>query len=216
MSEVSSLTLCDELARRAAHGDAAAWGTLLELIWPYLGGFVRASRSMGPLCRSEDHVLNVVTAVIGKLGRDERQGLLLYSSWRARNADKGFEDWLRIVTANVVRDYVRHELRDALSRDPAEPSTTRLLNEFRTAPILETLGIRPPITAAQTARELLQFAEDRLPAEQLSALRAWLEGAEHDEIAQDAGLPEAEDARRLVRAAIATLRRHFVGGATGG
>lgn len=169
---------------------------------------------MGPLGRSEDHVRNVVTSVVEKLGGSERHGLGLYASWRPRNAEKTFEDWLRIVTANAVRDYVRHELGDALSRDPVEPSTTRLLNEFRTSPVIETLGVRPPITAAQTARQLLQFAEMRLPSEQLASLRLWLDGAGFDEIAADAHLIDGEEARRLVRAAIGTLRRHF--GATTG
>lgn len=202
---------CEELVKASAGGDGAAWTALVKEIWPYLIHLAKSSRSMGAMARSEDHVRNVVTAVVAKLGRDDRRGLNLSLSWCARNTSKGFDDWLRVVTTNVIRDYVRHELGDALSRTGAEPSVTGFLNEFRTSPILDSLGIRPPITAAQTARELLQFAENHLPALQLSALRAWLDGHELGEIAEQGALPDADEARKLVRAAIATLRRHFVG-----
>jgi DNA-directed RNA polymerase specialized sigma24 family protein len=82
------------------------------------------------------------------------------------------------------------------------------LNEFASSPALEDLGVRPPLTAAQTARELIEFARSRLPAEQLALLEAWLEGASFDDMAREHGTT-ADEARKLVRAAVATLRRHF-------
>lgn len=205
---------CDDLARRAAAGDETAWALLLQEVWPFLVRTVGTSRSMGRLAKSEDHIRNVVTAVVDKLGSSERRGLGLYVPWRERNTGKTFEDWLRIVTANAVRDYVRHEAGDALSREQAVPSIKRFLNEFRTSPALESLGVRPPITATQTAQQLLRFAERKLPPEQLEALRLWLDGAGYDEIAMDIPAADAEAARKLVRAAVGTLRRHF-GGVTG-
>ncbi|MEZ4314325.1 MAG: hypothetical protein R3F14_40405 [Polyangiaceae bacterium] len=154
---------------------------------------------------------NVVTSIIEKMGGGGRRGLSLYFPWRLRNVEKTFEDWLRIVATNAVRDYVRREAGDALSRERAEPSVKRLLNEFRTSPALELLGVRPPITAAQTARELLRFADEKLPTPQLAALRLWLDGATFEEIASEGAGTDAEEARKLVRAAVGTIRRHFAG-----
>ena len=207
---------CEDLARGATAGDEAAWTRLVQEIWPFLLRTVGASRSMGRLGRSEDHVRNVITAVVDKLGGGGRRGLSLYFPWRERNSEKTFEDWLRIVAANAVRDYVRHEAGDALSRTQPEPSIKRFLNEFRTSPVLETLGVRPPITAAQTARELLRFAEEKLPSPQLAALRLWMEGATFEEIAAEAPAADADAAQKLVRAAVGTLRRHFGGAAENG
>ena len=69
--------------------------------------------------------------------------------------------------------------------------------------------MRPPVTAAQTAQQLLVFAQERLPEIQRRALAAWIEGADFDEIARDLALSSAKAAERAVRAATAVLRRHF-------
>jgi hypothetical protein len=65
------------------------------------------------------------------------------------------------------------------------------------------------MTAAQTARQLLEFAREHLPEDQLGALMMWLEGATFEEIAEELGLGEPEAARKTQRAAVAALRRHF-------
>jgi hypothetical protein len=89
-----------------------------------------------------------------------------------------------------------------------------MLNEFD-ALSLEGVGARPPITAAQTARQLLEFARARLPADQLAALEQWVGGASFEEIQADLGLTDAVEARKKVRAACETLRRHFGDGGGG-
>jgi hypothetical protein len=66
------------------------------------------------------------------------------------------------------------------------------------------------MTMAQTARQMVEFAESKLPPSQLRALAAWIEGAGFEDIARDVALENAEEARNQVRAAIAVLRRHFV------
>jgi hypothetical protein len=58
-------------------------------------------------------------------------------------------------------------------------------------------------------RQLLEFACARLPPDQYRALVLWIEDATFAEIdAAIAGAAEGEG-QRLVRAAVATLRRHF-------
>ena len=91
----------------------------------------------------------------------------------------------------------------------------RLLNDFAKSLPLDDMGKRPPITDAQTARQLLEFARERLPGDQLAALESWLQGASYEAIASSRGLDDTASAKKLVRAAVAVLRRHFGGSAPG-
>jgi DNA-directed RNA polymerase specialized sigma24 family protein len=197
---------CEALAHRALEGDDDARQKLVEHLWPFWMETVRSSRSMGSLARSEDAVHNVVVRLIEKIGRPEGRGLRLYPPWRERHLDKNFGDWIRIVTKNAIRDYVREQL--GAPQTSGEPSVKRLLNEFASSLAFEDRGVRPPFTAEQTARQLVEFAHAHLPADQLGVLRAWLEGGSFEDIAAESG-GTANDARRLMRAAVATLRRKF-------
>jgi DNA-directed RNA polymerase specialized sigma24 family protein len=202
-----NVELCEKLAARAASGDATASRSLVEHLWPVWVEMVRGSRSLGELGRSEDHVHDVVAKLVEKIGRADGRGLRLYAPWREKNPEKTFEDWIRIVTKNAIRDHLRKQIGPRRP-GPNEPSLKRLLNEFASSPLLDDLGVRPPLTAAQTARELAEFARTRLPTDQFRLLGAWLEGASFEDMAKETATTP-EDARKLVRAAIATLRRHF-------
>ena len=70
---------------------------------------------------------------------------------------------------------------------------------------------RRSFTAKQTARQILEFARERLGLEQHRALALWLDGAVFEEIARDLALDGADGAGKLVRAAVAILRRAFGG-----
>ncbi|MSP23838.1 MAG: sigma-70 family RNA polymerase sigma factor [Myxococcales bacterium] len=199
---------CDALARQCAGGEESATRELVELLWPPLLRIVRQCRSLGAMRLSEDHVHSVAAAVIGKLSRPRGGGVRLYPTWRTQNGDKDFGDWLRIVVTNTARDHVRRELGPRPHDE--QPSVKRLLNEFARSPALEEVGVRPPVTATETARQLLEFARTHLPTEQALALGMWLEGRDFSEVARDLDSEGPPDARRLVRAAIATLRREFV------
>jgi len=195
------------LARRAVDGDGPAQRELVERLWKSWIAQARASRSMGTLARSDDHVLEVATRLAEKIGRKGAHALKLYGHWQERNTEKGFDDWMHIVVANVVRDYVREQL----GREPAdrsEPSAKRLMNEFAESTGLETTGVRPPFTAKETARQLLEFAAKHLPEEQLRALGLWLEGSAPEELDQELGTPPGRG-RDLMRAAVAALRNEF-------
>jgi len=205
------LGLCESLAVRAADGEPHVWRQLAEHLWPFWQHAVRTSRAMGSLARSEDHVHDVVALLVEKLGPEGGAALGLYPTWRAVNPDKTFEDWIRIVTAFAVRDYVRHALGRRKARAPEEPSPKRLLNEFVTSPAVDDpiFAIRPEMTTAQMARQLVTWAESRLAPDQQTALMMWLAGAECDEIGESLSGGDEEKARKLLRAAIATLRRKF-------
>jgi hypothetical protein len=198
---------CEALALRASAGDAAACKQLIEQLWPTWVRLVHASRSLRALGASEDHVHDIVSRLVEKIGQIEGKGLRLYPHWRERHPDKTFLDWIRIVTANAVRDYVRERSSERVSGD--EPSAKRFLNEFAGSPLVDTLGVRPPMTAAQTARQLLEFARAQLAPVPYRALTLWIEGASFEDIHRELSLGDAEDARKLVRSGVAVLRRHF-------
>jgi DNA-directed RNA polymerase specialized sigma24 family protein len=201
----------EALLMRAAAGDAAAASEFTKLLWPVWMQMVRATGAMRTFRDGDDHVHNVALRLLEKLGTASAHALTLYQPWRARHVDKTFSDWMRIVVANTARDYVRAQSgRVSESNPPQEISRKRLLNEFSLAPITETVGTRPPYTNLQTAKQLLEFATQHLEEDQLQALDLWISGADFDEIATEL-LIDTETARRLVRSAVAVMRRRFAG-----
>lgn len=204
-------TRCEELVERAVGGDEAAWQSLVAELWPFWLRMVRGHRAMGQLSRDEDHVNDVVARLVDKLSPRGGGALGTYADWSGRHPDKGFGDWLRIVTVYAVRDHVRKTLGRGRQQDPDLPPPKRLLNEFALSEAFDeaNLGFRPSFTAAQLARQLIEFARERLRPEQMEALLRWLQGADYAEIAD--ALPEAtaDQARRELRSAVATLRRRF-------
>jgi hypothetical protein len=187
-------TRCRNLAERAAAGDAGAWQAFVALVWPSLRDLVRSNRSMGDFAQSEDDVREVISAIVEKLGSRGYHGLKLHEPWRVRNPDKTFEDWLRIVSKNVIRDYVRERLETPVcirqvARELQWPSAC--------------------ITGRLTANEVAAFAMTRLDAAHYEALVLWLQGESFDDIRDQLCLDNADLARQLVRASLAVLRRHF-------
>jgi hypothetical protein len=209
--------VCEALAARGAEGDVHARRDLVEKLLPVWIGLTRGSRAMASLSRSEDDVHDVVLRLVEKLNCGGERMLERYRPWREQHPEKTFEDWMGIVVANTIRDHLRERLAPTRApASPEEPSVKRLFNEFACSRALAQLGHRPAMTAAQTARQLLEFAQARLPPDQYGALVHWIDGATFTEIEQELGMEEPEGGRRLVRAAIAVLRRHFAGGATAG
>ncbi|MBL8741239.1 MAG: sigma-70 family RNA polymerase sigma factor [Myxococcales bacterium] len=202
-----TIRAAEPLARRAASGDSAAFKQLMAALWDPCVALVRGSAAMRSLGAGDDDAREVVTRLMAKLERDEHRTLQLYLDWASRHPDKSFGDWLRITVANVARDYGR-ERRGSEARRPAEPSAKRLLNDLAQSLPLE-LGARPPMTDAQTARELLEFARTRLPPKQLDALEGWLQGASYEALAEELALSGADEAKRVIRAAVAVIRRQF-------
>jgi DNA-directed RNA polymerase specialized sigma24 family protein len=196
----------EDLARRAVAGEAAARHSLVWALWPEWERLLRASSAMGRYGRSDDHVRTVAMRLVEKVGAVKN--LSSYLSWRERNEGRGFADWIRIVTTNAARDHIRQTVREPSER-ASDLDRTALMNDFASSPVPEGLRVRPPITAAQTARQLLEFAESHLDRAHMDALERWVEGCDFDDIARELGLASADDARKRVRAAVATLRRAF-------
>lgn len=207
MSRELDVAHCEALIRRQAAGDRQASHALVQYLWPFWTEYVQSCRSMGPLARSDDHVRNVVTRLVAKVSLPDSEHATQYLNWRLREPTKTFEDWTRIVVANQVRDYAR-EILGGRSETNDQPSAKRLLNEFFIVGKTVDSSMRPPFTAIETARELMEFARMRLPNDQLTALGIWLEGASYEDVEQQLGIPVG-NGKRLVRAAVAVLRRQF-------
>jgi hypothetical protein len=197
----------DGLIARALAGDNPAWMRLLGVLWERVETRVGHSRRMGQLRGSADDRREVVSRVFARLRRNDLRALRTFPAWRERNRDKTFDDWLAIVVANVIRDYVAERLGDV---DDAGRGLKRLIHT-----LADTLGadddgeprLRPAITNAIAAAELLAFAREALPVDQLAALTQWLAGDDFAEIAATQGWAGASVARATLRAALARLRR---------
>ena len=209
MARRIDVELCEDLVRQAAAGDVVACQKLIEHLWPNWLDLVRASSSMGSFAKSEDHVYEVATRLVAKLGEKNGKILKQYFAWRESHPNQDFGDWMRIVTKNAVCGYMREQLGARQSSSDA-PSPKRLLNEYTLAPAIEEQGMRPPMTLEQTAREMMEYAQLKLPTLQVQALAAWLEGSSLEEINERLKL-SAGQGRLLLRAAVAVLRRHFKG-----
>jgi hypothetical protein len=205
------------LVARVVSGDRAAWQSLVEILFPMIEHIARSSHSMGPLRASIDHCRNVATDTLDKLERNDYRALSILDHWRTANPTKTFLDWLRIVTTNVARDYVEKQLGSGRAPGMDERAKKRALHTLATAlpPDDQGQGLRPPVTDQQTTREILEYAREHLAADQLAALSAWLERAELVEIGAIAGSSDrdpkelARHGEKLVRAALARLRRQF-------
>lgn len=198
---------------RVVEGDDAAWKELVARLEPMLLQLLRRSRTLGPLRTSIDDCRAVMVSVLERLTKDDFRGLRLFQPWVEANPGKDFGDWIRIVTVNLARDHMSARLGEAGRADEAKLNK-RMLNTL--ASLLPTgedqrLAFRPAMTDVQMARELLEYAARSLEAAQLRALRRWMDGASHDELAAELGLATARDADKLVRAALARLRRQFNG-----
>jgi hypothetical protein len=195
------------LVGRLATGDGEAWPPLFAALLPAVERRVRGSRSFAGFRRSEDDVREVVTAVFERLRRDDFRALRLYGPWRDKHPARGFADWLTIVTTNVIRDYVSAQLTamadDRGDRQPIDPG--ELADGARGG------RRRHGSTTLTSVHELVAAAAEKLTMAQQAALDGWLQGYEFDELAAMNSLATGREAEKLVRAALARLRRHVEG-----
>jgi len=201
---------------RVVGGDASAWNELVVRLEPLLLQLLRRGRTLGPMRHNVDDCRAVMISVLERLSKNDFRGLRLFQPWADANPGKDFGDWIRIVTVNIARDHVSARLGGAAraGSDDEAPLNKRMLNTL--ASLLPgdddyRLAFRPSMTNVQLARELLEYAARSLESTQLHALRRWMDGASFDELAGELGLANPRDADKLVRAALARLRRHFGG-----
>lgn len=144
--------------------------------------------------------------VANALERFRKRGALAkYPDWQLRNPEKTFRDWFSIVVANARRDALRKDR--GRGKTTSGPTPKQLLNELALSlPSSDELGVRPPMTDMQTAKQLLDQAEVHLSRERFAVLSAWLSGQSFEEIGARLGCAPI-DAAKSLRASVAVLRR---------
>jgi len=202
----------------SAAGDRAAGSSLVEALWQPLLEHVGAQRVIRASAAAEDHAHDVAVTVVDRILSGDL--VAKYLAWkREQGTSERFLHWIFTVAERAAADHMRGQLgrskrisASATSAGKGErlPSQKRFLNEF-TLSLSDTSegSTRPPFTNVQAIKELVEFATKRLPLEQLRVLELWLEGSVASEIEAALEL-EAGAAEALRRAAIATLRRHFL------
>jgi hypothetical protein len=192
-------------------GDGSAWQELVTKLEPLLIQFLRRNRTLGPMRHNVDDRRAVMVKVLERLKKEDYRGLRLFQLWAEANPEKDFGDWIRIVTVNMARDYVSSRLGFAQRAGDQESPNKRMLHTLASllVGVDQRLAFRPSMTNVHLARELLEYAARALDPLQLRALRRWMDGASFDELAAELRLAAPQDAHKLVRAALARLRRHF-------
>jgi hypothetical protein len=201
-------TACEQLLPAVVRGDGLAWGQLVQRLAPEVERILRGSRTLRGL-PDADHQRNVLTRVLERLHRNDFRALRQYPPWRERHGGRRtFRDWLTIVSTNVARDYVSERLGESKA---APAGAKRLVASLATTldQLERDLGHRPAYTEQQMVRQILDYAADNLPEDQLQALTGWLGGHDLADIARELELAGGDAANRLVRAALARLRRQF-------
>ncbi len=197
----------DALVRETLAGHEGAWQRLWQAVEPTLYATLRRPNLLGRLSQSEDDCRNIVVEVMSRLRADDFARLGQYAEARRQNPALPFMGWLVVVAKRVAIDYLRAQETYIDRRHVKDASSPGAWRDIVTLPGDSQLpGARPAITGLGTAREMLDFAGEDLPAEQRAALSAWLEGASFAEIA---GGGDPRDAEKRVRAALERIRRKF-------
>lgn len=168
-------------------GDLAAWDEFVFQAEPQLLLLLRRSRTLGPLRHNVDACRAVMLSVLERISNDNFRGLRMWVQWANAHPGKDFGDWIRLLTMNVARDHMIQMLDAMLPADDDD---------------------RLSMTMSMS-RELREYAALWLESTQLRALHRWIDGASLDQIARELRLASSLDADKLVRAALARLRRHF-------
>ena len=198
----------EELVSDAASGNEAAWWLLWEEVEPKLERILRNPRVTGRLCGNIDDIRNILVAVMDKLLADDRRRLRSYVEKKS-NQKGGFPAWLAVVTKRVAIDYIRsHD--DYIDRRHKDESSAGMWVIAKELPSDSQLfGNRPPVTDRGSALALLRYAYSTLPEDQMAALEMWILNKPYTDIAADLKVESAQDAHKMVRAALERLRRRF-------
>ncbi len=210
MADRTSDSILEELVADAVDGDQRAWGTLWQALEPRLLGLIRRPQFSGPLSARDDDCRNIALAVMARLRDDDYRRLRGYLEAKRTKPGLKLMPWLIVMTKRVTIDYLRSSDQYVDRRRDADASAPgQWIDNEPLPPPSRSGGQRPPFTRRGTAREILSYCGHELATDQRAALELWTEGASSDDIASALALPDANAATRLVRAALARLRRHF-------
>ncbi len=231
---------CERVAR-VIEGDRAAWRALLIDVAPRIEDWARNSFVLRRCrLAGDDDARTVMVDVLERLAADDHANLRRFVARQAPavhdddtllgelvklgklddDAAAAADDatgtplraWLLHLVDFAARDHVRRRLGWASA--PGEPSKRDLHTDASPLDVAPEPASRPPMTDRLTVQQLVGEVNEHVatfPDDMQRALRLWLDDAEFAEIARELGLPGAERARALVRAAQARLRDRFRG-----
>jgi DNA-directed RNA polymerase specialized sigma24 family protein len=193
-----------------AHEDGA-WQDLWRAIEPPLHAMLRRPTFLGRLSDSEEHRRNILVDIMAGLRADDYARLRSFDAARRKSPGLPFFAWLAVVAKRLAIDYMRRQDEYVDLRRRADDGPKGAWHAMTSLPSESRLpGARPPVTNEGTARELIAWAESGgLATLQAEALALWTEGERFQAIARTLGLRTAAEAERLVRSALAGMRRRF-------
>jgi RNA polymerase sigma-70 factor, ECF subfamily len=166
---VTSLTLIN-LAKSA---DPAAWETLFRLYSPLVRYWLRKSRI--PQLDEDDLVQEVFRSIHSGLARFEK-----------KSATDSFRAWMRTITQNKIRDYVKTQ-----ANKPLATGGTTALRLVHEAPDLELADELPEFSEDRLViHEALEIVRREIQPQTFQAFwRATVDGIEPSLVADELGIP---------------------------
>jgi DNA-directed RNA polymerase specialized sigma24 family protein len=197
----------EPLVSRTLAGDDEAWAELWLAIEPAIETVTRQWRVTSRLSVREDDRRNILLRVMETLRANghQRLGALHEVLLRREAGTEGVaRAWIGTLTRYLALNYAeRHEEH---AGDGERPWVELL--SF-TEEIEESLPESLRLAAAIDAHRIFACAEEELEPRQVEALRLWVDGHDHAQIAAALGLPGAPAADLLCRGAVMHLRRRF-------
>ena len=222
-----------KLAASIVHDDegasARSWLRFWTQLQPILENWVRSPGFLGRVSARDDYCRDIVLLTWEKLQDNDYNKLRAFfrrrsppgdsidSSADAEATARAFSSWLFRVFKNIGIDYMR-QLPEYVRRPKGLESgsnghaSSGSDNEsdvyWRAVVTLHTQEkpVFRTFTSSATAQQLLEFLDTSIPARQSTAARLYREGNSYQRIAEEIGLADEQDAKRVVRRSLDRLK----------
>jgi DNA-directed RNA polymerase specialized sigma24 family protein len=194
----------EPLVRRTLAGEARAWQGLWLAVDPAIEEMAGRFWVTGRLAEREDERRDVVIGVMERLQANDFERLGPFLGALVRR-DGSARSWLSTVTRCSALNHARGHAENLGGRERRWAELVPLPDDIE-----DLLPVSVQAIHTIEAHRIQAYAARVLPEAQGKALCLWLPGYDDEEIAVRLGLAGAPAARRLIRAAIETLRRRFL------
>ncbi len=216
-------TPVETLIHRTLKGDGDAWTELAGRVHAIVLSTCASVRARDGLTFLSDDELarEVAVRVLDRLREADHKALSSFVAVAERYASASpqadgqqhFARWLTVVVKRMRIDYLRSLPEYQRKRD--RETGARVTNQINLAVLTDDVAAASPVQTnvdrAEVRRILDVLASPAFPSEQRNALVLWLKGYDNAEVAAQLGLADADEGRRLLRAARQRLRRNFAG-----
>lgn len=216
------MSLLEQLVRDTIAGSQAAWTELQVAVCGHVENIARrhdAVRRSG-LNRVDDDIREIQTMTLERLAAHQFQNLrrFIHQLDDASIVTKrSFESWIYTAAEYVIRDHLRDRMgyRSRAEPDPSKAPLSsprelhtfaRPLDDVESSALAHNLGI----TRQLTVNSIIDFVEAHFELKEILAFRLhYLLNCSFEEIAEQLGMADAQDAVNLLRALTARLRYKF-------